>query len=292
MTNLIRAALVWSLWQTPDISVNVDLVVVHTTVRDSHKQLVNDLTQPDFQIYEDGVRQRIKVFQHEDVPLTVGLVIDHSGSMRRKMPDVVEAARRFVQSSRPDDQMFVVNFNENVTLGLSSFSNRADELAGAISHTAATGQTALYDAIIVALNQAKLGSRDKRVLVVVSDGGDNRSRHTLDEVLKAAEQTSTLIYAIGIFEPDDPDKNPVVLRNLAKSTGGEAYFPKHLAAVVEDCERVAQDLRRQYVIGYVSSRSSEPGVRRRILVKASMAGRGSLDVRARAGYVTPDRLIK
>jgi len=277
------------------ISVKVDLVVVHTVVRNHGGGFVTDLKQPDFQVYEDGVRQSIRIFQREDVPVTVGLVIDHSGSMYHKMPEVVEAARTFVRASSPADEMFVVNFNEKVTLGLppaTLFSNRVDELASAISQTAATGQTALYDAILLALDRMHSGSRDKKVLIVISDGGDNRSQHSLNDALKAAEQTSTLIYTIGIFEPEDPDQNPGVLRSLARSTGGEAYFPKHLEAVVADCERIAQDIRHQYEVGYVSSKPSQPGVHRTIRVTAAAPGHGSLIVRARSGYITPSEMEK
>ena len=278
------------LQQPYQISVSVDLVVVHATVRDNKKKLVTDLAKANFQVYEDGVRQAVRLFQHEDVPVTVGLVIDHSGSMRNKMPEVLEAAGVFVQSSSSEDEMFVVNFNENVTFGLPTairFSNREDELVAAIAHTATTGQTALYDAVTVALERLRTGSKDKKVLVVISDGGDNRSTHTLHDVLKIAEQTSTLIFTIGIFDPEDPDQNPAVLRTLAKSTGGEAYFPKRLQAVAADCAGIAQDIRHQYAIGYVSSKPAQPGVHRSIRVTAAAGGRGALSVRARSGYITP-----
>jgi VWFA-related protein len=187
--------------------------------------------------------------------------------------------------------MFVVNFNEKAFFGLPPtipFSDRVDELTGAIAQTSATGQTALYDAVFLALHRLESGSRDKKALVVISDGGDNRSRHSLDDVLKAAEQTSTLIYTIGLFEREDPDQNPGVLRSLAKSTGGAAYFPKLMTGVVADCAQIAQDIRHQYAIGYVSSKPANPGVRRAIRVTASAPGHGSLVVRARSGYITPE----
>jgi Ca-activated chloride channel homolog len=273
------------------ISVKVDLVVLHTTVRDRKGQFATDLRQRDFQVYEDGVRQSVRVFQHEDAPVTVGLVIDHSGSMRNKLPDVIAAARVFVQSSSTNDQMFVVNFNEKVTLGLPRaipFSDRVDELAGAIARSGAEGQTALYDAIAVALHQLESGTREKKVLIVISDGRDNKSSHTLDEVLRTAEQTATLIYTIGIFDPDDQDRNPAVLRGLARATGGEAYFPAQLSAVIADCERIAHDIRHQYTIGYVSTKAAQSGgVHRSIRVTAASAEHGKLSVRARSGYITP-----
>ena len=273
------------------ISVNVDLVVLHTTVRNRQGQFATNLKKEDFQVYEDGVKQAIRVFQHEDSAVTVGLVVDHSGSMRHKLPEVIAAARTFVESSSPEDQMFVVNFNEKVSLGLPAaipFSNRVDVLTGAIANSAAEGQTALYDAIAVALRQLEAGTGSKKVLIVISDGGDNRSSHTLSGVLKLAEQTSTLIYTIGIFEPEDPDRNPDVLKSLARATGGEAYFPKELKAVVDDCSQIARDIRHQYTIGYVSSKAAHAGgVHHSVRVTAASAERGKLVVRARSGYVTP-----
>lgn len=276
--------------QDAQISVKVDLVVVYTTVRDKKGQFAADLTKKDFQVYEDGVRQAIRVFQHEDSPVTVGLVIDHSGSMQHKMPEVIEAARTFIRSSGADDQMFVVNFNEKVTLGLPAlarFSNRPDELVRAIAQTGTVGQTALYDAIAAALTQLQSAGPSKRVLVVISDGGDNRSLHSLDDVLKMAGQTSTLIYTVGIFEPEDLDRNPGVLRNLARSTGGDAYFPRALTDVVGDCERIAHDIRHQYAIGY-SSRSATLGpTHHSIRVTAAAPDHRRLIVRARSSYLSP-----
>lgn len=148
------------------ISVDVDLVVLHATVRDRKGGFASGLGEQDFELYEDGVRQTIRLFRHEDIPVTVGLIVDHSGSMRWKLGDVITAPRTFIRSSRPNDEMFVVNFNEHVTLGLPDtirLTNRPDELASAISNTPATGQTALYDAVMVGLES----------LIVIGDGGDN-----------------------------------------------------------------------------------------------------------------------
>src|SRR5271157_476880 len=209
------------------ISVNVDLVVLQATARDRKGRLVSDLRERDFQVYEDGVRQAIRLFRHEDIPVTVGLVIDHSGSMHSKLPEVIAAARTFVQTSNPEDLLFVVNFNEKVTLGLPaamSFTNRPEELERAISSVPALGMTALYDAVAVSLRRLQEGG-DRKVLIVISDGGDNASKHSLDEVLKMAEQSSALIYTIGILDVAEPDRNPGVLRRLAQVTGGEAFFP-------------------------------------------------------------------
>ncbi|MGD0871611.1 MAG: VWA domain-containing protein [Bryobacteraceae bacterium] len=269
------------------IAVNVDLVVLQATVRDRKGSIVSDVREQDFEVYEDGARQSIRLFKHEDIPVTVGLVIDHSGSMHHKLPDVVAAARTFVRSSNQEDQMFVVNFNEHVTLGLPaeiSFSNRSEELERAIWRASTTGQTALYDAVAEALERLKAGSRDKKVLIVISDGGDNASAHTLAEVLQMAGLSSAVVYTIGLFDQQDPDQNPGVLRHLARATGGEAFFPDQLDEVVPICERIARDIRHQYTIGYVSTSKAQPGVYRAIRVVANGAA-GKLVVRARSGYI-------
>ena len=268
--------------------VNIDLVLLHATVRDREGLFVSGLREQDFQVYEDGVRQRIRLFKREDTPVTVGLVIDHSGSMSPKLNDVITAARTFAQASNPDDEMFIVNFNEFVTLGLpvsTPFTNDPNELERAISKTPADGQTALYDAIGEALSSLQRGRREKKVLIVLSDGGDNASVRTMDQVLKMAGQSSAIIYTIGTFDAEDEDANPRVLKRLARSTGGEAFFPEHHQAVVEICERIANDIRNQYILGYVSTNPSRNGTYRAMRVVAKAPRHGKLSVRTRAGYI-------
>ena len=270
------------------ISVNVNLVVLYATVRDRDGHFVSDLREQSFEIYEDGVRQPIRLFRREDVPVTVGLVVDHSGSMRSKLPDVVAAARSFVKTSNAEDRMFVINFNEKVTFGLPhtmAFSNRSEDLELAISKTPATGMTALYDATVEALKRLQAGVRDKSAVIVISDGGDNASKHKLTQLLQLAGQSTAVIYAIGVFDKEDPERNPGVLNRLARATGGEAYFPGQLNDVVGICERIARDIRNQYTIGYVSTSPAKPGAYRSIRVVAGAAGYGKLVVRARAGYI-------
>jgi Ca-activated chloride channel family protein len=270
------------------ISVDVNLVVLHPTVRDGKGQFASDLHAGDFEVYEDGVRQAIRLFQHEDVPVTVGLLVDHSSSMRHKLAEVTAAARSFVHSSSPEDQIFVVNFNERVTLGLPDtigFTDNSAELERAVSRMPAEGMTALYDAVVVAQERLQAGTHDKKVLIVISDGGDNASTHSLAEVLKIAERSSALVYTIGIFDADDEDKNPDVLRRLARATGGEVFLPGKLDDVVAICERIARDLRHQYTLGYVSGNPAKPGVYRSIRVVARSAANGKLVVRTRSGYI-------
>jgi Ca-activated chloride channel family protein len=270
------------------VSVNVDLVVLNATVRDRKGQFASNLREQDFEVYEDGARQSIRLFRHEDIPVTVGLVIDHSGSMNRKLPEVIAAARTFVRSSNQDDQIFVVNFNEHVTLGLPGamrFTDRVEELESAISHTPTIGMTALYDAVLEAQERLRAGSRDKKVLIVISDGSDNASKHNLDEVLRIAGQSTALVYTIGIFEKEDPDANPRVLKRLAQVTGAEAFVSSDRDEVVANCERIARDIRHQYTIGYVPAHTAPPGAYRSIRVVARTTGGAKLSVRARSGYI-------
>ena len=273
------------------ISVDVDLVLLHATVRDRKGRFVTDLRKEDFQVYEDRASQSIRLFRQEDVPVTVGLVVDHSGSMGRKLRDVVDAARTFVQFSNPQDEMFVINFNDTVTAGLPEaikFTNQSDELERAISNAATTGRTALYDAIAEALIRVRTGSRDKKVLLVISDGGDNASTRTLAQILAMAGESGTLVYTVGIFDEEDPDKNPGVLRRLARETGGEAFIPGRSEPLTSVCERIARDIRHQYTIGYTSTNQAQPGTYRAVKVTAAAEGRGKLSVRTRTGYIARD----
>jgi Ca-activated chloride channel homolog len=301
---LLISALSQALAQTPvppptrpgapyTIRANVDLVVLHATTQDRKNVLVSGLKQDDFQVYEDGVRQPIKYFSHEDVPVTVGLVVDNSGSMKPKRHDVIAAALAFARSSNVDDQMFVVNFNEKVSFGLPgniAFTDQVPQLQAALSKVAADGETALYDAIAVALDHLKKGNRDKQVLIVISDGGDNASRHTLAEIMVLAGQPNAIIYTIGVFDDQDADRNPGVLKRLAKQTGGVSFLRESLADVTPICERIAHDIRSQYTIAYVPTNRKRDGAYRVIQVKASATGYGHLHVRTRTGYLAPSVL--
>jgi len=272
------------------IGVNVDMVVLQATALDHKNTLVSGLSKEDFQIYEDGVLQTIKHFSHEDIPVTVGLVIDNSGSMRPKRHDVIAAALTFARSSNPQDQMFVVNFNERVSFGLpgtTPFTDQVTQLEVALSRIDADGQTALYDAVAAALQHLKLGNRDKKVLIVISDGGDNTSRHNLTQTMAMARQSDAIIYTIGIFDEQDEDRNPHVLKQLAKDTGGEAFLPESLKDLAPICERIAHDIRNQYTLAYAPTNRKRDGTYRTIQVKASGQSRGRLSVRTRTGYFAP-----
>jgi VWFA-related protein len=272
--------------------VDVDLVVLHATVTDRQGGFASDLNEPDFEVYENGVLQRIRLLRNEDIPVTVGLVVDHSTTMEPKLAEVAAAARTFVRSSNREDEMFVVNFNERVWLGLPPAIHFTDSTA-ALERAIATrtgGQTALYDAIARALGELHAGSRDKKVLLVVSDGGDNASTRTLADVMTLAAQSSAAIYTLGLFDREDPDRNPGVLKRLAQATGGEAFFPSQVSDVVAICERIARDIRHQYTIGYVPTNRNRDGAYRAIRVLARGKGHDRLSVRTRHGYLAGGEL--
>ena len=198
--------------------------------------MVRDLPKSAFQVYEDGLPQSLTLFRHEDTPVAVGLVVDNSGSMRRKLPEVVAAAAAFARSSNPEDQMFVVNFNEHVSLGLppgEAFVSDPDELKAAMLQIHAKGETALYDAVATALDHIRESPLQKKVLIVLSDGGDNASTLRFPEVLSMVQQSDVVVYTVGLFDEYDDDRNPGVLKQLAKASGGEALFPEEVPDVTK-----------------------------------------------------------
>jgi VWFA-related protein len=193
-----------------------------------------------------------------------------------------------VRSSNQDDEMFVVNFNEHVSLGLPPklrFTDSVAQLETAIAAAPADGQTALYDAIATALDQLKAGSRDKKVLIVVSDGGDNASALSRAQVMRLAEQSSAVIYTIGIFDEDDEERNPGMLKHLAQVTGGEAFLVDQVSDIVAVSKRIARDIRHQYTIGFAPASATRDGAAHAIRVRAHANGRDKLSVRTRTSYV-------
>ncbi|MGA2349742.1 MAG: VWA domain-containing protein [Terracidiphilus sp.] len=272
------------------LRIKVNLVVLSATVVDRHGVLVSGLDKQSFQVYENRVLQQIKNFSHEDVPVTVGLVVDNSGSMGPKRADVIAAALSFARSSNPQDQMFVVNFNENVTYGLPAktlFTDRQDQLQLALLSIKTIGETALYDGIAAALERLNQGNADKKVLILISDGGDNASKRNLGQVIEMAKHSAAIIYAIGIFDEQDGDQNPGVLRRFARETGGEAFFPESSKEITPICEGIARDIRNQYTLAYAPTIGAQDNKYRAIEVDASAPGHGRLSVRTRTGYSLP-----
>jgi Ca-activated chloride channel family protein len=274
------------------IKVDVNLVVLHTTVLDDRGRFAEGLKQDNFRVLEDKVEQKLAVFKREDVPVSMGLVIDNSGSMRDKRPRVNEAALTLVQTSNPSDEAFVVNFNDDFYLDLDKdFTNSIPELKEALERIDSRGSTALYDAIIGSLDHLKKASRDKRVLLVVTDGEDNTSHNTLDKAIKEVQKTDTVIYTIGLLS-EESKKNSKrakkALEQLAQASGGLAFFPENVDDVHNICEQVARDIRNQYTLAYYPSNTKRDGSYRSVQVEViPPRGRGKLVARTRNGYYAP-----
>ncbi len=270
-----------------DFQVDANLVVLHVTVADHHGRVVRDLPKTAFQVYEDGVPQNLTLFRHEDTPVAVGLVVDNSGSMRRKLPEVVAAAAAFARSSNPRDQMFVVNFNERVSLGLppnEAFVSDPDELHTAMLEIHARGETALYDAVATALAHIRQSPLQKKVLIVLSDGGDNASVRKFPEILSMVQRSDVITYTVGLFDEYDRDRNPGVLKQLAKASGGEAFFPEKVPDVTSVLQAVSRDIRNQYTLGYVPTNEKLDGTYRKVAVKLTGPHADRWIVRTRMGY--------
>lgn len=269
-----------------------DLVVLPVTVTDRHGEFVPGLKAEDFQVYENNKLQKISLFTQTDRPIAVGLVIDGSGSMRPNRAEVLQGAKDFLASSNPQDQVFVVNFNEKASLGLPPsvpFTSNVSELEAAVLRSPTAGMTALYDAIALALHHLAVSTRNKKALIVISDGGDDASYTNFRQVLNSARHGSAIIYTIGIISKGQADINPGVLRRLAHDTGGEAYFPKSAADLPAIYHRIAEDLRAQYTIGYVPGNRTHDGTYRTIRVTVQPKGHGKLEARTRKGYFAPSR---
>jgi Ca-activated chloride channel family protein len=272
------------------VSVSVGMVVLHASVSNRKGIPVSELVKEDFQVYEDGIPQEIEYFSHEDIPVTVGLVVDNSGTMLPKRREVIASALAFARSSNPEDQMFVIHFNENVSFGLPDnipFTDKMDQLELALSRITANGMTALYDAVATALKHLEKGNRDKKVLIVISDGGDNASKQQLDKILSLAGRSDAIIYTIGIYDANDPDRNVRALKQLAEATGGESFLPATTDEIISICKRIARDIRNQYSITYLPANKKQDGSYRVIQVKAGVPQRGHLFIRTRAGYYAP-----
>jgi VWFA-related protein len=269
------------------IAVDVDLVVFNVAVTDRKGRRVSGLKASDFRVYEENRLQDIKLFYAEDSPASVGLIIDSSGSMAAKRDHVTNAALAFATASNPDDEMFVVKFNEKAYLGLPPsipFTNDWDQLHSALLRTPPVGLTALYDALAVGIEHLQNGTRERKALVVLSDGGDNSSHRRLNDVLQLAQGASSTIYTIGIYDDTDLDRNPGVLRKIAELSGGQAYFPDSLNDLEQVWRDIAGRIRHQYTIGYHSTNPNRDGRFRHVRITA---GRRGLRVATRDGYLAP-----
>jgi Ca-activated chloride channel homolog len=265
---------------------NVDRVLLDVSVKDAKGGFVRGLDRAAFRVIENGKPQEITEFTSGDIPVTVGILLDQSGSMRSKQSEVLTAALSFAKESNPSDEMFVVRFNEKAELALPPdvpFTDSMNTLRTVLLSATPQGRTALYDAVVLGLEHLQLGRQAKKTLVLISDGGDNDSKHRLSEVMRLTEQTSATIYTVGVFDPDDPDSNPGLLRKLAQISGGIAYFPAKLDDVVPVCEGIAKDIRNRYSLAYIPQ-SGPQGIRH-VSVQVHAAGHDRLIARTRTSYL-------
>jgi Ca-activated chloride channel family protein len=264
---------------------DVRLVLLDVSVRDSRGGFVSGLAKENFSVIENGRRQQITVFANDDVPVTVGILVDESRSMTPKRSDVVAAAEIFIQESNPRDEVFILHFNDWVRRGLPAselFSDDIQKLRAALHRGVPAGKTALNDAVVTGLEQLELGRRDKKALVVITDGGDNASKHTRHDMLEMIERNVATIYTIGLFDSADTEGDPSILRKLSRISGGETYLPTELNEMIPMCRRIAKDIRTRYTIGYVPPAAN--GSLRHIEVRGSAPGHGSLVIRTRTSY--------
>jgi Ca-activated chloride channel homolog len=268
------------------IRTDVRLVLLDVSVAKHDGGIVGGLSKNNFRVFDNGQPVDISVFANKDVPVTVGILVDESLSMWPKRSDVLAAALAFIEASNHDDEIFVLNFNDKVHVGLppdTLFSDNISQLRDALNSGHPGGRTALYDAVIAGVKQLELGKRDKKTLVVISDGGDNASHATRQEMLDLVARNFATIYTIGIFSEGDPDKDPGILTKLAKMTGGMAYFPESLSGMLPVCRAIAADIRTRYTLGYTPPVTAT-GTRHRIRVEASATGQSGLKVRTRTSY--------
>jgi Ca-activated chloride channel homolog len=274
-----------------DLTVDVELVQLPVSVLDKDGLPVRGLQQENFTIYEDKIQQDITLFKHEDIPLSIGLVVDGSGSMSDKLERLQTSAMTFVRESNPDDETSIVSFADEVNLE-QNFTRNQHKLSQALAGITPRGNTSLYDAVLLAarhLNEE--GFHEKKVLLVISDGEDNKSKYTLKEVLSAIRESKIILYAVGLLTPEPiftPDGGKKALKKLAEATGGASFFPKNVNQVEEICKRIARDLREQYTIGYKPSNNKLDGSWRKVQVRVNPPKiLSNIKVRSKQGYYAP-----
>jgi Ca-activated chloride channel homolog len=271
----------------PAISVHSDLVLLPVSVSDPQGKFVSGLAKEDFHIYAEKRLQDVALFEEEDAPVSVGLIVDHSASMRPQMESVTTAVSAFAHSGNPEDEMFVVDFNDNAVvepMSGKSFTSNSQDLGNAVAAVSASGRTALYDAVAQGLAHLQLARWKKRALVIISDGGDNASRYKYSQILELARQSQVALYSIGLLNESGKEENPRVLRQLCSNTGGVAYFPGSQQAVITFSAQIAQDLREQYLLGFVPEKDLSGDSYHKIAVNVEDPHRGKMLVRTRSGY--------
>jgi Ca-activated chloride channel family protein len=255
-----------------DLRVDVPLVLIPVHVTTPLGVSVTDLHKNDFRLFEDGVEQHITHFASEDAPLSIGVLFDASGSMKNKISKSAEAVAAFFRTSNAEDEFFLIEFNERPRLAV-PFTQDSDAIYKHVARTHAIGRTSLLDAIHLALVQMKTAKNLRKAIVIVSDGGDNRSRYTESEIKSAMREADVQVYALGIFDPDDQPKRtreekdgPRLLGELADETGGRHYPVQNLNDLPELCARIGNELRNEYLIGYAPTSGADDGKYRHVKV--------------------------
>ena len=274
------------------LSVDVNLIQLHVSVVDEKDRFAKGLKKEDFSVYEDKVQQELSLFREEDIPVSLGLVIDNSGSMRTKRERVNKAALTFAKTCNPQDEIFLINFNDQVFID-QEFTKSRDDLTDALENLDARGGTALHDAIYLSLEHIREGKEDKKALLVISDGEDRDSRYKFQSVLEFARESLASIYVIGLLDKEGERSNAQKkaaknLKELAEDTGGKYYFPESVDEVEAICTQIAHEIRNQYTLGYKPSNTKRDGTWRTITVKLnSNKNAKKLAARTKRGYYAP-----
>ncbi len=280
------------------IGVNVDLVVMHTSVNDKNGRFVSGLKKEIFSVYEDNVQQKITSFSQEDVPVSMGILLDLSGSMRNKIEQVNKAALAFIRASNSQDQVFLIGFNEQVEL-IQDYTIDIDEVADALDNIVVTGGTALYDAIYIGVQKAQAGTKPKKAIVVITDGEDRDSYYKLDELVAKVQESDVQVFCVGFLNPvpekglfgrwskSVPEKAHDALQRISEETGAKAFFPQKLPEINNIVSEIANELRNQYSIGYISSNTARDGSYRRVKIVLDAADAAKDHIRYRRGYFAP-----
>ena len=281
---------------TTTIKVDVPMVLLNVTVTDPMNRLVTGLEKDYFEIKEDKEDQRITQFGAEDAPLSLGIVFDASGSMGHKMSKAREAVAQFFKTANPQDEFFLVQFNDRPEL-VTGFTRSLEEIQNRLTFTQSKGRTALLDAIYLAISKMKEASNSKKALLVISDGGDNSSRYTEREIKRLVREADVQVFAIGIFEPISargrtPEElsGPNLLTEIAEQTGGRQFPVENLNELPDVAARIGIELRNQYVLGYVPTNQEKDGKWRRLRVEVKpIRGMPRLRTHYRQGYYAPSR---
>lgn len=276
------------------LSVESDLVVLHATVTDKASRPITDLKQEYFKVLEDNVEQKLKIFKREDIPVSVGIVVDNSGSMRDKRRGVNTAALKFVRSSNPKDEVFLVNFNDEAFVDV-DFTDSIALLEEGLEKIDSRGGTAFYDALDLALEHlTEKATWDKKVLVLITDGEDNASRLSLEQVAKAVGRSNVMIYTVGLLSAETARsmrRAKRALEEISKASGGSAFFPKSLDEVQVIANDIANDIRNQYVLAYTPTNTVLDGKFRKVEVRVNVPKTGRLSVRTRTGYYAKSQAV-